>query len=98
EQGPSQARMAFTAARPLDVGGRVFRALVLRYKPNRRFDPSISYGRSPSGMKVGAGMADRSGSHAKYMTGGDVHVRSLPPEDALGTALWLLDFGLWPVA
>jgi hypothetical protein len=43
-------------------------------------------------------MADRSGSHAKYMTGGDVHVRSLPPEDALGTALWLLGFGLWPVA
>jgi hypothetical protein len=35
-----------------------------------------------------------------YMIGGDghVHVQSLLPQDALGMALWLLGFGLWPVA
>src|SRR5262249_53851865 len=30
--------------------------------------------------------------------GGDTYDQSLPPEDPLGTALWLLGFGLWPVA
>src|SRR5436305_357327 len=92
--------MGSSTARPLRVGGRVFRVVALRYKPRQRFDLQISSGRSPfRTWNVGlAGMADRNGYHAKDTTGGDGHIESPPPDDALGTALWLLGTGLWPVA